>query len=317
MGPCDDWSAVRHRLKFVIGGVAAGSAWFDAVELTTHVTLLDEAPDAKFLEAVRMLDQASVVVVPTHPIDRHLPSIVIGQSHIRYLTSFHNHYIIKIVGSFADYMASLPRKHRQEIKRKRRKFEKESDGAVDLTVHRTPEELALFYDAARQVSSLTYQERLLDVGLPDTDEFRAAMMRGASRDEVRAYLLKFKGIPIAYGYCSGGGGRLDYEYTGYDQAYAWLSPGNILLYEMLNSLSAEGNIEAMSLGSGEAQYKRAFANDVRPCVTAFFFPRSLENLLLCWGHLTCATADTAVAVALERIGLKRWLKNLMVRIYAR
>lgn len=317
MGPCEDWSKVRHRLKFVVGGVTAGSNWFDAAELVTHVTLLDEAPDSKFLEAVQMLDRASVVVVPTHPVDRHLPNIVLGAAHIRYLTSFHNHYIINIDGSFADYIASLPRKHRQEIKRKRRRFQKESDGAVELTVHRTPEEVAAFYDVARQVSSLTYQERLLDVGLPDTDEFRSVMMSGAARDEVRAYLLNFRGTPIAYGYCSGAGGRLDYEYTGYDQAYGWLSPGNVLLYEMLESLTAEGSIKAVSLGSGEAQYKRAFANDVRPCVTAFFFPKSLANLLLCWGHLTCATLDTAVAKGLDRIGLKQWLKSVMVRAYAR
>lgn len=317
VGPGEDWSAVRHRLKFVIGGIAVGSAWFDAVELTTHVTLLDDAPDDNFLGAVRMLDQASAAVVPTHPVDRHLPSIVVGRSHIRYLTSFHNHYVINLDGAFADYMASLPRKHRQEIKRKRRKVEKEAEGSIELAVYRTPDEVAQFYDIARGVSSMTYQERLLDVGLPDTDDFRAAMMGGAARDEVRAYLLNYRGTPIAYGYCSGVDGRLEYEYTGYDQAYAGLSPGNVLLYEMLASLSAEGGIKAMSLGSGEAQYKRAFANDVRSCVTAFFFPLSLANLLLCWGHLASAALDTAVADALDRIGLKRWLKNVMVRVFAR
>lgn len=312
-----DWSPVRHRLKFVLGGVTLASAWFDALELATHVTKLAPEPDAAFAEAATLVAKADGVVVPTHPIERPLSRITTGTSHIRYVTSVHNHYIVRLTGSADDYLKSLPRKHRQEIARKARKFGREAGGKIDFRVYRAPGEMQTFYDHARKISAKTYQEQLLDVGLPTSDDFHAAMLEGAARGEVWACLLFVDAEPVAYGYCEGRGDRLDYQYTGYDPKYGHLSPGNVLLYEMLQVLIEDGSFKAISLGSGEAQYKRAFANDVRRCATAFFFPRSARNLGLCWVHRGCGSAEDLVAAALDRLGLKQRVRKLMVSVYGR
>lgn len=310
-----EWSPVRHRLKFVLGGVTLASVWFEGLELVTHITSLAPEPDAAFREAAELVGSAGGVVVPSHPIEAPLPRIATAASHIRYVTSVHNHYIVRFAEGAEDYLQCLPRKHRQEIARKHRKFSRESGDEIDFRMYRTPDEMVEFYDRARGISSQTYQEKLLDVGLPADESFRVSMMEEAARGEARACLLYLNGLPIAYGYCQGKGDRLDYEYTGYDPEYGRLSPGNVLLYELLQTLIKEGRFKAVSLGSGEAQYKRAFANDVCQCATAFFFRRTARNLILCWLHRGCGDAEALIAAGLDRFGLKQRVRRLMASLY--
>lgn len=310
-----EWSSVRHRLKFVLGGVTFASVWFEGLELVTHITSLAPEPDAAFRDAAELLESVRGVVIPSHPIERPLPRIATTASHIRYVTSVHNHYIVRFGEDTEDYLKCLPRKHRQEIARKHRKFGRDSGGEIDFRMYCTPDEMAEFYDHARVISSQTYQEQLLDVGLPADENFRASMMEEAARGEARACLLYLNGRPVAYGYCQGKGDRLDYEYTGYDSECGRMSPGNVLLYELLQALIKEGRFKTVSLGSGEAQYKRAFANDVRQCATVFFFRRTARNFVLCWLHRGCGDAEGLIAAGLDRFGLKQRVRRLMVSLY--
>src|SRR6187549_1372467 len=67
---------------------------------------------------------------------------------------------------FDAWLAGFSAKSRSTMKRKAKKLAERSGGALDLRCYRTEDEISQFFDSARAVSALTYQERLLDAGLP-------------------------------------------------------------------------------------------------------------------------------------------------------
>src|SRR5690606_2614194 len=80
--------------------------------------------------------------------------------------SYPHHYADLGLG-YEAYLASFSVKTRSSLKRKLRKLAEHSGGALDVRVYRTPAEMADFFADARAVSALTYQEKLLDAGLPE------------------------------------------------------------------------------------------------------------------------------------------------------
>ncbi len=98
---------------------------------------------------------------------------------------FPRHYIDMAPG-FDAYMAGFSGKTRSTLLRKTRKFAAESGGTLDVrSFHRT-EESEAFFSAALPLSTRTYQDRLLDAGLPGDAAFRAEAKRLAARDALRA-----------------------------------------------------------------------------------------------------------------------------------
>ncbi|MEQ9662868.1 MAG: GNAT family N-acetyltransferase [Parasphingopyxis sp.] len=168
--------------------------------------------------------------------------------------------------SFDDYMATFSGKSRSTLRRKVRKFEKLSGGMLDLRCYRTLGEMSEFYDLARQVSEKTYQERLLDAGLPDGADAQAEMRRLAGRDELRAWLLFVDGEPVSYLYAPADGDTLIYAYLGYDPAFAKYSPGAVLQIEAMRQVIEEGRFRRFDFTEGDGQHKRQFATGSVDCV---------------------------------------------------
>jgi len=104
-------------------------------------------------------------------------------------------------GTFADYQSKFSSKTRNSLNRKLRKFQQANDGVLRIGRYATPDELLQFHAHARRLSAQTYQERLLDAGLPADDEFVANMRSAAARNAVRAFLLFLRDRPVAYLYC--------------------------------------------------------------------------------------------------------------------
>ena len=55
-----------------------------------------------------------------------------------------------------------------------------------------------FFRYARTVSEITYQEKLLDAGLPDSEEFLGEMERLAQQGHVRGFILFLEDKPVSY-----------------------------------------------------------------------------------------------------------------------
>lgn len=202
------------------------------------------------------------------------------------------------------YLAGFSSKSRSTLLRKTRRFAERSGGALDVRCYRTPDQVADFHARARGVSSKSYQERLLDAGLPDGEAEIGRMMTLAAADAVRGFLLFLDGEPVSYLYLPARGDTLIYAYLGFDPAIADLSPGAVLQLGAMRLLMDEGRFRRLDFTEGEGQHKRLFATGGVDCVDLLLLRPSFGNL----GWVRALDGfDRAVAagkVLLDRPGLR-------------
>lgn len=172
------------------------------------------------------------------------------------------------------YLAGFSSKTRSTLQRKVRRF-----GEIDVRLYRTPEEIATFAELARDVSRASYQERLLDAGLPDAPADRARMADLAAHDRVRAFLLFRNDRPISYLYLPASGDTLIYAYLGFDPACSELSPGAVLQFAAMRMLMDEGRFARLDFTEGDGQHKRLFATGGVECVDLLLLRRTAGNRL--------------------------------------
>lgn len=296
---------------FTFGGYCFYETWFQGVELLTHVTQIRTSLDETTAALLPLLQHNTAIIIPSHPVAKPPLRIELTHRFIRYAPAADNHYYVELAPNFEDYLRRLQQRHRHEVRRKLRRYLQATDGVIEFLCYSTPEEARVFYPVARDLSAKTYQDRLLRVGLPDTEAFRAEFHEHAQRGTMRGYLLFHHGRPIAFGYCAAIGNCLRFVFTGYDPAFAAWSPGIVLIHEMLRSVVGERRFALLDFGSGEAQYKRLFATGSTLCATVLFFHPSLGNLLKVAAHRSCIAASDTCAAAAARLGLKERVRRLL------
>ena len=178
---------------------------------------------------------------------------------------------------FDAYLAGFSAKSRATLQRKRRKFAEAAGGEIEVRLYRTIMEFEIFFALARGLSKRTYQEKLLDAGLPSREEERAAMSALARQGKVRAFLLFLGGKAAAYLYLQADGDTLIYAYLGFDPAKAALSPGAVLQMEAMRMLMEEGAFRRLDFTEGEGQHKRLFATGGVECVGLLVLRPSIGN----------------------------------------
>ena len=209
--------------------------------------------------------------------------------------------------AFDTYLAGFSAKSRSTLRRKAKKLAERSGGALDVRGYRSVDEIADFHSAARAVSARTYQERLLDAGLPDGPAATAEMRERARRDQLRAWLLFIDGRPISYLYAPAEGATLLYAFLGFDPDFAEYSPGTVLQLEAMRQLMAEGRFALFDFTEGDGQHKRQFATGSVDCVDLLLVRPTAANLLA--GHALTAF-DGAVALAKRALGGAPVLRRL-------
>ena len=204
-----------------------------------------------------------------------LPQVVNGeliafvrQRYVRYHTDF-------LTGHDA-WLSGLSGSARSTIRRKAKKVAEASGGAIDIRAYRTPEAFAAFHPIARRVSATTYQEKLLDAGLPAAGKSLADLVSLTAADRVRAWLLFIRGEPVAYLCCTAHRDALLYTYVGHDPAYNDLSPGTVLQAEAMRQLF-DDRFARFDFTEGEGQHKRLFATGGTACVDLLLLRPTLAN----------------------------------------
>jgi CelD/BcsL family acetyltransferase involved in cellulose biosynthesis len=288
--PPQGWREGTRELRFTFGEFKLGTARFRAWTAEPHSL---RGPEA--LETLPPFSavpgDVSVLAIQSLPVSATLPTLARRPDALRYVVAHFNHYSIEIEGTFEDYLARLSGKSRHEMARKVRRFETHAAGKHELREYRTPAEIPEFLQRASALSKATYQERLLDVGLPDDPGFAKELAAAASRDDVRGYILSIGGAPVAYGY----------------------SPGIFLLNGMLKRIHAENRFRVFDFGSGDAQYKRSYATTSRQCATVLQFRRTARNALIISGHRALTAVSDACVRLLKTLGVKDRLKRLLRR----
>ena len=255
--------AVDRRLEamaFSLEDILAG-----ACPAPINQTLSPEADGLRVLSAPRGMRDSIIA--------RH-PGCIAGAQE-----EFRRHYIA-MDGGFDAYLAGFSGKTRSTLRRKARKFAKADGGALDVRRYASADDVARFLDLALPLSARTYQARLLDAGLPDSEDARAAMLARAERDAMRCFLLFLHGVPVAYLALPVEGRTLVYAHLGYDPAHADLSPGTVLQMEALRMLFAEERFRFFDFTQGEGAHKALFGTHSVACCSFVLLRRTLANRVL-------------------------------------
>lgn len=230
---------------------------------------------------------------------------------LAYVRQAYPRYYAKLSGDFDGYLAGLSGNTRSQLKRKVKAFEKHCGGALDVREFCDVASLPEFFALAREVSTKTYQERLLNAGLPDSAAFRADAEQRAAAGNLRAYILFDAGRPISYLYLPVRDGVVIYEYVGYDPDLAHLSPGTVLQFEAMRRLFGEGHYRYFDFTVGDGQHKRQFSTGMVECVDLVILPRTATNRLLIGAHRSFNRRVEQAGTLAERWGVKARMRRLL------
>lgn len=307
-----DWKPGTVGLKFMLGEFFITKVSTMAFVDSRHFALRDTklVDDA---QVASLLKEAPLVACISQPVTAELPRLSRLPAAIRYIPFRYQRFYVELNGSFENYLQKFSGKSRKNLLREVKKIESVANGAKYFYEYRTPEEIDEFHTMARSVSKLTYQERLLEAGLPDTPEYRADLVRSAAAGGVRGYLLIIENRPIAYVLCSVHGSRVSLEEVGYDPTYKGLSPGTVLRLKILESFFNEPALNQFDFGAGEADYKEFFSTASTSCADVYFFRRTLRNNALVVSHYGLDRFSRGIVALLDRWHVKESVKKAIRR----
>lgn len=240
-----------------------------------------------------------------------LPTVSTSGDYLCYTQLQYRHFFIDLEQSFEDYQTKFSSKTRSTINRKIKKYAEHCGSSIPWKAYKTPAEMPEFLKLARQISTKTYQENLLDAGIPDSEEFASEMEALAGKDRVRAYLLFDGPHPVAYLYCPVDDGVLIYAYLGYDPAYMKMSVGTVLQWLAVEHIFAESCFKFFDFTEGQSEHKRLFATNEIRCANVIFLKKSLRNKALIYSHLFMGQFSKWLGDSLTKLGIKARIKQFI------
>jgi len=311
----DRWSNVTVSLAYRLGEIRLFSRTFSGVADTRHFTAV--APYGALPDpAAELRNPPDFVFYPTYPVAFVPEPVQRPRSWLAYTPYTFRYYDVDIrrVASFDEYVKLFSPKSRSTLRRKVKKFAAANGGGVQWREFERPDELREFFALARAVSSKTYQERLLDVGLPATEEFMGQLASLAHARRVLGYILLLHGRAVAYVCCVRREAIVTYDWVGYDPDVGALSPGTVLQYLMLQRLFERRDVAIFDFTEGEGGLKRLFSTDERLCAKTYFVRPTFENTALIKLHHRLNGVVHAVGQMVDGLGVKRGLRRLIRRL---
>jgi len=302
------WKPFTFRMSFRLALIRIGSAEFRAIQPDVHPFNLPAHPDFDLLPFDAFNSGIELIILNSHPVQKPLKKLSMQHGALCYVPLTYRRFYINLSGTFREYLEKFSHKTRYNLQREARMFMREG---VEFQVFRSAEELLRFYPLARQVSRKTWQENLLQTGLPDTPAFRAELRSRGEQDTARAFLLLKGERPISYLYTSVKDGVLTYKSLGYDPEFRHPSPGTILQYLALEFLFVEQRFSMLDFGEGEDQYKQLLATHSLDCADVLLFAPTLRAKVLVRADIMINASVRAVIRIVELIRLKGWLKRLV------
>ena len=164
--------------------------------------------------------------------------------------------VLSLPSSWDAYLASLSGKHRHELTRKIRRFERDIPDARVVALQTAADVGARLGDfLALHRASRTGKAKFMDARMETF--FRAAIPALAARAGVRLWLLEAGGEPIASFICLEWDDTVGLYNSGFSPVRAALSPGLVLLSHVIRDAIARGRARFDFL-RGEERYKLEF-----------------------------------------------------------
>lgn len=195
-------------------------------------------------------------------------------------------------------------KTRNTLRRKRKKL-----GQYRVEVIVEPEQIDDFLIAASAVSQHTWQSRELGLRVKNSEQERRLFRALARRRAFRGHLMLVDERPVAFVINTSHRGYLHFEETGFLPELSHLSPGTVLVSELIDDVISCGDYHTVDFGLGHADYKQLFSNMQTESSDLWLLRNSPVNTLA-----TCLiSADEALRSTakrtLQRFGILGRLKK--------
>lgn len=297
-----EWRRHNHPVKFQLG---------DKVFFCSSLPLLACEVGLAACDLQAIIEQLPVLaddcagyLIRSLPIAAPLPAFTRQGSYLRHASPPYPRYYIDLGGTFADYRKKFSAKTRSTLSRKVKKFAAHCGGELQWKVYRSRSELMEFHRLARSLSVNTYQEKLLDAGIPDGKAFLARLANLAETDAARGYLLFHGEVAVAYLCCPIKDGAVEYEYLGYDPAYRDWSVGTILQLLALESIFEERKWRVFDFTQGESEHKRMFGTGSVLSADIYILRNTFRNAMLMRARHQVNRLSGWLGALLDRHGLK-------------
>jgi hypothetical protein len=307
----DCWKYRQVTLKFQLSDISlfkvSLALQLKNISLTENLAAVEELIPPS--ETCRSDSQG--YAIRSLPVKKVFPTITKKNNFYCYVQKQYQHCYIDMQLSFDEYKQKFSSKSRSTMNRKLNKFEEYCENKNSWRVYKTPDEMLVFHSLARQVSEKTYQEKLLDAGIPNSPRFVKEMMALAADQQVRGYILFNDTAPVSYLYCPIVDDALIYAYLGYDPDYLKLSVGTVLQWRALQDMFAENRFKIFDFTEGQSEHKRFFSTHELSCVNVLFLRANIKNWILIYSHYFMDSLSKGLGDFLNRFGLKTKIKKIL------
>jgi hypothetical protein len=217
------------------------------------------------------------------------------------------HLLIRLEGTFENYMNKFTAKTRKNRFREIRLLEKY--GSLQLTGVTRASEIEDFLKVAFEISKRTWQfDR--GWGLRDPEMVRSKMQFLAQHGCLRSYVLKCGDTPCAFILGHQYGSRFYTEFAGADYQWRNQSVGSVILLLVLQDLFQENTPEFYDFGS-YAAWQEYYATESYPESCGWLFRRRPYPLVTSSIYRTCSAVSMRTGALLQRYRLKSRIRRLL------
>jgi CelD/BcsL family acetyltransferase involved in cellulose biosynthesis len=176
---------------------------------------------------------------------------------------------------FDEYECSLPRKHRKEVGRLRRRLDAEGEVGFEFANGSDRLDDLLAEGFAIEGSGWKSEQGSAIVSRVDTHRFYTDVARwAADRGCLRLAFLRIDGRAIAFDMCIEAAGAVHVLKGGFDADYRRLGPGVVLTHESLRRAFADEGLRSYEFLGGDDDYKLVWTSSVRERVRLQVFSQS-------------------------------------------
>lgn len=301
---CDEGGGTTFPLNFKFGPYRLAQAKFDLSAIDLGQAVIAGAD----IDA-RSLPSEHALFLKSAPIHLARDATSIASSMLVYCFYHYDRSWVVTEGSFDSYLGSFSRTSRKGLKRRVKKLAELSSGRLDIRRYDRPDLMKAFYTDARTVSAKTFQEKLMDDGLPADGPFFENMVRMALDGQCFGSILFLEELPISYLYCERRSPGWLAAYGGFDPAYAGLSPGTVHLLSVLEESFNDQDTAFFDFGPGQSDYKKFFSTHDVPCNDILIVSKTWKNQLIVGAHRALGPLTEKSIDLAESLRLKEWLRQ--------
>lgn len=222
---------------------------------------------------------------------------------------------IALGGSFDDYLATLKKGARTDLKRIMRKFTGEFGRDVAFEVVETERDLEAVLPELRQLSAKTYQAKHLGLGVSPGSLVEQQLRFGAGQGMARLDLLRVGGQLISFQTAYVHSATLYALHCGYDPEWSDWGPGiahlGLILEDLCRSVPRVRMVDMMY---GESLYKSKLCNTFHPEAHFYLIPRTARGFAPWLALRTVGHVSRAAGALADRMKHKKTVTRFIRRL---